>query len=141
MLANSKAFQGFSVPDLEAAKKFYGETLGLKVGEDPAGLAITVGGGTTIFAYPKEDHEPATFTILNFPVENIDETVDGLTKRGVSFERYEGFEQDGRRTRIPSTRIPSARRRCRCSSAQRDTMRSPAPSTRCQGTSSSVRRR
>jgi catechol 2,3-dioxygenase-like lactoylglutathione lyase family enzyme len=94
MLANSKAFQGFSAPDLEAAKKFYGETLGLEVADDPAGLAITVGGGTNIFVYPKENHEPATFTILNFPVENIDQTVDELTKRGVSFERYEGFEQD-----------------------------------------------
>jgi catechol 2,3-dioxygenase-like lactoylglutathione lyase family enzyme len=95
MLANSKAFQGFSVPDLGTARKFYGDTLGLDVAEDPPGLlTITVGGGTNIFVYPKEDHEAATYTILNFPVENIDQAVDELTKRGVSFERYEGFEQD-----------------------------------------------
>jgi catechol 2,3-dioxygenase-like lactoylglutathione lyase family enzyme len=106
MLANSKAFQGFSVPDLAEARKFYGETLGLQVEEDPAGLAITVGGGANIFVYPKEDHEPATFTILNFPVESIDETVDELTKRGVSFERYEGFGQDEKGIARPGEENP-----------------------------------
>jgi catechol 2,3-dioxygenase-like lactoylglutathione lyase family enzyme len=96
MLAKSEAFSGFSVPDLEAAKKFYGDTLGVEVAvEDPPGILILkLGGGTNVFAYPKENHEAATFTILNFPVENIKEAVAELTKRGVSFERYEGFEQD-----------------------------------------------
>ncbi len=95
MLANSKAFQGFSVPDLSSAKEFYGETLGLDVSEDPPGLlTLHIAGGQNILIYPKPDHTPATFTILNFPVDDIDRAVDGLTRRGVTFERYEGFEQD-----------------------------------------------
>jgi catechol 2,3-dioxygenase-like lactoylglutathione lyase family enzyme len=95
MLAKSKAFSGFSVPDLEAAKKFYGETLGLDVSEElPDLLQLRIAGGTEILMYPKPNHEPATFTILNFPVEDIDQAVDELAKRGVGFERYEGFNQD-----------------------------------------------
>ncbi len=95
MFAKSKAFQGFSVPDLSAAKTFYGETLGLDVDEEPPGLlTIHITGGRDILVYPKPNHEPATFTILNFPVEDIDRAVDELTKRGVTFEHYEGFEQD-----------------------------------------------
>jgi catechol 2,3-dioxygenase-like lactoylglutathione lyase family enzyme len=95
MFAKSKAFSGFAVDDLGAAKTFYGETLGLDVVEDPPGLlALRIAGGTTIMAYPKPDHTPASFTILNFPVDDIDQAVDELTKRGVSFERYEGFGQD-----------------------------------------------
>jgi catechol 2,3-dioxygenase-like lactoylglutathione lyase family enzyme len=95
MFASSKAFSGFAVDDLDAAKRFYGETLGLEVGEDlPGLLELRIAGGTNILVYPKPDHTPAAFTILNFPVEDIDQAVDDLTKRGVSFERYEGFEQD-----------------------------------------------
>ena len=107
MLADSKAFQGFSVPDIAEARKFYGETLGLEVAEDPPGLlTITVGGGTNIFVYPKENHEPATFTILNFPVEDIEQAVDELTQRGVSFERYEEFEQDEKGIARPNDENP-----------------------------------
>lgn len=95
MFDKSEAFSGFAVDDLAAATTFYGETLGLDVAEEPPGLlTLHLAGGTDIFIYPKPDHTPATFTILNFPVEDIDGAVDELTKRGVSFERYEGFEQD-----------------------------------------------
>ncbi|HZC98986.1 MAG TPA: VOC family protein [Actinomycetes bacterium] len=105
MFANSKAFQGFSVPDLGAAKKFYGETLGLDVSEDPPGLlTLHIAGGQNILVYPKPDHTPATFTILNFPVDDIDRAVDELTRRGVSFERYEGFEQDEKGIARPTER-------------------------------------
>ena len=94
MLANSKAFSGFSVDDVGAAKTFYGDTLGLDVSEEMGGLALRLAGGTNIYAYPKPNHQPATFTILNFPVDDIDAAVDELTKKGVSLERYEGFDQD-----------------------------------------------
>ena len=94
MFGDTKAFSGFSVTDLPAAKKFYGETLGLRVSEENDQLTLHIAGGHDIFVYPKANHTPATFTILNFPVDDIDEAVDELTKRGVSFERYEGFEQD-----------------------------------------------
>jgi catechol 2,3-dioxygenase-like lactoylglutathione lyase family enzyme len=95
MLGKSSAFSGFAVDDLNAAKTFYGETLGLDVAEDPPGLlTLHLGGGTDVFVYPKPDHTPATFTILNFPVDDIDQAVDELSSRGVRFERYEGFEQD-----------------------------------------------
>jgi catechol 2,3-dioxygenase-like lactoylglutathione lyase family enzyme len=103
MLSDSNAFSGFAVPDLETAKKFYGDTLGVEVVEDPPGqLTLKLGGGTNVFVYPKPDHEPAVYTILNFPVENIDQAVDGLTKRGVTFERYEGFDQDEKGIARPS---------------------------------------
>ena len=94
MLKDSKAFQGFSVDDLEAAKRFYGETLGLEVSENEAGLTLELAGGRNTLIYPKENHEPASFTILNFPVADVEATVDALTERGVEFERYEGMEQD-----------------------------------------------
>jgi catechol 2,3-dioxygenase-like lactoylglutathione lyase family enzyme len=94
MLGKSEAFQGFSVDDIPAATKFYGETLGLDVAEEHGQLVIHIAGGHDIFVYPKPDHAPAVFTILNFPVDDIDPAVDELTKRGVEFERYEGFEQD-----------------------------------------------
>ena len=92
MLKDTKAFSGFSVNDIEAAKRFYGETLGITVSENPAGLGIELAGGNTVFVYPKDDHEPATFTILNFQVPDVDATVGALTERGVEFERYEGTE-------------------------------------------------
>ena len=94
MLDGSKAFGGFSVDDVPAAKRFYGETLGLTVTEQNGMLGLKVGGGTEILVYPKPDHAPAVFTILNFPVDDIDKTVDELTARGVRFERYDGFDQD-----------------------------------------------
>jgi catechol 2,3-dioxygenase-like lactoylglutathione lyase family enzyme len=94
MLEAANAFSGFSVDDLGRAKQFYGETLGLSVSENPAGLELQLGGGGRVFVYPKPGHEPATFTILNFPVANIDQAVDELTAAGVRFERYDGIEQD-----------------------------------------------
>jgi catechol 2,3-dioxygenase-like lactoylglutathione lyase family enzyme len=94
MLDASKAFSGFSVNDVAAARSFYGDTLGLEVSEEHGLLWLRTGQGSGIFVYPKPDHTPASFTILNFPVPDIDEAVDELTKRGVQFERYEGFEQD-----------------------------------------------
>jgi catechol 2,3-dioxygenase-like lactoylglutathione lyase family enzyme len=82
------AFSGFSVDDLVKAKAFYAETLELKVDDEGAGLRLHVPGGYSVFMYPKDDHQPATFTILNFVVDNIDEAVDELTSRGVQFEHY-----------------------------------------------------
>ena len=96
MLETANAFSGFSVDDLDRAKQFYGETLGLSVSEIPAGLELQLGGGGRVFVYPKPNHEPATFTILNFPVASIDQAVDELTAAGVTFERYDGMEQDDR---------------------------------------------
>ena len=97
MLEDSKAFSGFSVDDLEAAKRFYGKTLGLEVKDGPMGtMDLVVGGGTSILVYPKENHEPATFTILNFPVSNIDAAVDELTKAGIRMERYDNMMGDAK---------------------------------------------
>ena len=96
MLKESHAFSGFSVNDQAAAKEFYGQTLGLDVSEDDMGLTLKTASGNDIFVYPKEDHVPATFTILNFPVENIDEAVKELKSKGVTFEQYEGMtDADG----------------------------------------------
>lgn len=96
MLDLSKAYAGFSVDDLATAKKFYSDTLGLPVTEQDMGiLSITVAGGGQVLIYPKgEAHVPATFTVLNFPVDDVDATVRELASRGVTFERYDGFEQD-----------------------------------------------
>jgi len=101
MVDGSKAFSSFSVDDTEVAKRFYGETLGLDVsdvempGDAPGLLALHVGGGRDTLIYSKgEDHVPATFTVLNFPVSDIDSAVDGLGARGIRFERYEGSGQD-----------------------------------------------
>lgn len=96
MFENSKAFSGFSVDDTQRAKEFYGETLGLEVTEEYSLLSLHIAGGNEILAYPKDDHTPATFTILNFPVDDIEAAVDELTKRGVTFERYPGMPQDER---------------------------------------------
>lgn len=91
MLKHSKAFSGFSVKDIVKAKKFYAEILGLEVKDNPMGLIeLHIEGGNHIIIYPKPSHVPATFTILNFPVENIDDAVDGLIKKGITFEQYEG---------------------------------------------------
>jgi catechol 2,3-dioxygenase-like lactoylglutathione lyase family enzyme len=96
MFKDANAFSGFSVDDLERAKEFYGKTLGLTVTENPAGLELQLGAGGTVFVYPKDNHEPATFTILNFPVSDIEQAVDGLVAAGVRFERYDGAPQDDR---------------------------------------------
>ena len=89
MLETNKAFSSFSVNDLQKAKQFYAETLGVKVKESPEGLELH-SGQQSIFIYPKPNHKPATFTVLNFQVNDIDATVDELKRKGVSFERYEG---------------------------------------------------
>ena len=94
MFGTTKAFSGFSVDDVGEAARFYGETLGLGVTEEHGILQLHVAGGHDILVYPKDDHTPATFTILNFPVDDIDGAVRHLAERGVTFERYEGFEQD-----------------------------------------------
>jgi predicted enzyme related to lactoylglutathione lyase len=90
MLKESHAFSGFSVDDIQKAKKFYGETLGLKTSEMNGLLKVQLGGGTTVLVYPKPNHVPATFTVLNFPVGNIEKAVGELSKNGVQFEHYEG---------------------------------------------------
>jgi predicted enzyme related to lactoylglutathione lyase len=88
MFKGTKAFSGFAVNDLEVAKKFYGETLGLEVEQAGQGLRLKVAGGNPTFVYSKPDHVPATYTILNFPVDDIDRAVDQLTAAGVKFEHY-----------------------------------------------------
>ncbi|MDQ3381348.1 MAG: VOC family protein [Actinomycetota bacterium] len=94
MFANTKAFSGFAVDDLEKAREFYEGTLGLKVSEEHDLLTLHLAGSRDTLIYPKPDFKPATYTILNFPVADIDEAVDELTARGVRFERYDGSEQD-----------------------------------------------
>ena len=94
MLAKSKAFSGFAVDDLDRAREFYEGALGLEVSVDNSLLTLHLAGDRPTFVYPKPDFTPATYTILNFPVEDIDATVDDLASRGVRFERYDGFEQD-----------------------------------------------
>ncbi|HKF16276.1 MAG TPA: VOC family protein [Candidatus Dormibacteraeota bacterium] len=96
MLSNSHAYSGFSANDIQKAKEFYAETLGLKVTEEHGMLTLHLAGGGKVIIYPKDDHEPALFTVLNFPVDNIDQAVDGLAKAGIRFERYEGISQDER---------------------------------------------
>jgi catechol 2,3-dioxygenase-like lactoylglutathione lyase family enzyme len=90
MLKNAKAISGFSVDDLQKAKDFYSGTLGLEVSEQPEGLELSLAGGTQVFIYPKPNHIPATFTILNFMVDDIETTVDELTQVGIRFEHYDG---------------------------------------------------
>jgi catechol 2,3-dioxygenase-like lactoylglutathione lyase family enzyme len=94
MFGDTKAFSGFSVDDIPKAKQFYGETLGLRVSEENGMLQLHLAGDGNVLVYPKDDHTPATFTILNFPVADVDRAVDELTRRGVRFERYEGFDMD-----------------------------------------------
>jgi catechol 2,3-dioxygenase-like lactoylglutathione lyase family enzyme len=94
MFENTRAFSGFAVDDLAAARQFYGETLGLKTSEHYGLLTLHLAGGRDTLVYPKPDHEPATYTILNFEVDDIDAAVDELARRGVRIERYEGLGQD-----------------------------------------------
>src|SRR6266581_1078001 len=89
MLGDSKAFSGFSANDIEKAKAFYGRTLGLKVSESNGLLTLHLAGGNDVLIYPKPNHTPATFTVLNFPVDDVDQAVDQLTNRGVRFEIYD----------------------------------------------------
>jgi catechol 2,3-dioxygenase-like lactoylglutathione lyase family enzyme len=96
MLGTRPAFSGFSAADVEAEKAFYADTLGVDVQEDNGSLNLNLAGGQRVFIYPKENHEPATFTVLNFEVDDIDAAVDELVAKGVRFERYEGFDQDER---------------------------------------------
>ena len=93
MFRDTHAFSGFSVNDVQKARRFYGQTLGLEVSEVPEMedlLELHIAGGAKVLIYPKPDHQPATFTILNFPVNNIEKTVMELAQRGVRFERYDG---------------------------------------------------
>ena len=97
MLTDSKAFSGFSADDLDRATTFYEDTPGLRVTAMPemgGMLRLHLGGGAEVLVYPKADHTPATFTVLNFPVPDVEKAVDELAGRGVRFERYEGFDQD-----------------------------------------------
>jgi len=89
MFKNTKAFSSFSVNDLQKAKEFYSKILGLEVKDNPMGLIeLQIAGNSNIMVYPKPNHEPATFTVLNFPVDDIDKAVDELTAKGIVFEKY-----------------------------------------------------
>ena len=90
MFENTKAFSSFSVNDLQKAKQFYNGVLGLRVQESKEGLELDIAGGNKVFIYPKSNHVPATFTVLNFSVSNIDDAVDRLYRAGIRFEKYEG---------------------------------------------------
>lgn len=94
MFRDTKAYSGFSVDDIPRAKEFYGDTLGLEVSEENGLLTLHIAGDRGTLVYPKPDHTPAEFTILNFPVDDVDQAVDDLTERGVEFERYEGTEAE-----------------------------------------------
>jgi len=96
MFRDTTAFSGFAVDDVDRARAFYGDTLGLETSQENGILTLHLAGGRPTIVYPKPDHAPATYTILNFSVEDIDAAVDELAARGVAFERYEGFEQDER---------------------------------------------
>lgn len=95
MFGRTKAFSSFSVDDVAAAKRFYGETLGLRVTEDNGMLTLHLAGDRPVLVYPKPDHEPATFTILNFLVPDVDAAVEQLRARGVTFEQYDVVDDKG----------------------------------------------
>jgi catechol 2,3-dioxygenase-like lactoylglutathione lyase family enzyme len=95
MFANTKAFSGFSVDDIPAARRFYGDTLGIRVSEANGMLTLHLAGDRDTLVYPKKDHTPATFTILNFAVEDIESVVDALTAKGVRFEKYPNTDEKG----------------------------------------------
>jgi catechol 2,3-dioxygenase-like lactoylglutathione lyase family enzyme len=96
MFGDTKAFSGFAVGDLQQARDFYTGTLGIETSEEYGLLTLHLAGERPTLIYPRPDHTPADYTILNFPVEDIEAAVDELTARGVSIERYEGFKQDER---------------------------------------------
>lgn len=89
MFKDTKAFSGFSVDDIPKAKAFYSQTLGLNVVEENGMLQLHIAGGTPVLIYPKPNHTPATYTMLNFPVDDVDKAVDELTRKGVKFEHYD----------------------------------------------------
>jgi predicted enzyme related to lactoylglutathione lyase len=109
MLANSKAYSGFAVDDVEKAREFYGDTLGVQttvLDEENGLLQLDITGDRPTLIYLQPDFTPASYTILNFPVDDVEKAVDELTERGVSFERYDGFEQDDKGINIgPGPRI------------------------------------
>jgi predicted enzyme related to lactoylglutathione lyase len=96
MFRDSRAYSGFSSNDISEAKKFYSQTLGLEVTDENGNLTLHLAGGGKVLIYPKPNHAPASFTVLNFPVKDIDDAVERLGKAGVQFERYPGFDQDDR---------------------------------------------
>ncbi|CAA9477356.1 MAG: possible cell wall protein [uncultured Solirubrobacteraceae bacterium] len=96
MFANTKAFSGFAVDDLDRARAFYGETLGLRTSEEHGLMWLHLAGDRDTLVYPKPDHAPATYTILNFPVDDIEAAVDEMTANGVELLRYDGVPQDER---------------------------------------------
>jgi catechol 2,3-dioxygenase-like lactoylglutathione lyase family enzyme len=96
MLADSHGFSGFSTNDIDAARRFYGETLGLEITESDGTLNLHLAGGGRVVVYPKPNHVPASFTVLNFPVDDVSRTVDELAAAGIHFERYDGLKQDER---------------------------------------------
>ena len=109
MLKDSHAFSGFSSNDIDAARTFYKEILGLEVTEQMGMLDLRFAGGGHGIVYPKPDHQPATFTVLNFPVRDVDEVVDELTRRGVTFARYDGFDEHERSSRLLARRLDRVR--------------------------------
>ena len=98
MLDTTKAYSSFATKDIEAARRFYGDKLGLAAESlyDEQLLQLTLRDGVRVLIYPKEDFKPATYTVLNFPVADVDKAVDDLTRSGITFDRYEGFEQDAK---------------------------------------------
>lgn len=94
MFADSRPFSSFSVDDVDRARKFYGTVLGLEIAERMGALELHLQGGGRVFVYPKDDHVPATFTVLNFAVDDVDQAADELAGRGVKLERYEELDQD-----------------------------------------------
>jgi catechol 2,3-dioxygenase-like lactoylglutathione lyase family enzyme len=95
MFEHTKAFSGFSVDDIPKAKQFYGETLGLRMSEKYGMLTLHIAGDRETLVYPKKDHTPATYTILNFPVDDIDSAVDRLAALGIRFEDLDGVDEKG----------------------------------------------
>jgi catechol 2,3-dioxygenase-like lactoylglutathione lyase family enzyme len=96
MFSDSHAFAGFAVDDIDAARAFYADVLGLELSEANGMLTLHLAGGGRVLIYPKPDHQPASFTVLNLPVDDIDDAADGLIAAGVTFERYEGVPHDER---------------------------------------------
>src|SRR5436190_15136997 len=94
MFENTKAFSGFAVDDVEKAREFYGDTLGIRTSEENGMLTLHLAGDRATLVYPKPNHTPADYTILNFPVDDVEQAVDELSSRGVRFDHYDGMPQD-----------------------------------------------
>jgi Glyoxalase/Bleomycin resistance protein/Dioxygenase superfamily. len=95
MLNGNDAFSGFAVADIQKAKEFYGQILGMEVTEENGMLNLSIGAGKSVLVYPKNDHVPATYTILNFPVDDVDKAVEELARGGVQFEHYDATDANG----------------------------------------------